>query len=91
MYAYNEDVGQNEITRIASNTTIDVYRILKADGRDDRTADMQDELMKEARQIAKGLTLIKAISQFVGPAGLNPRFDIGNEKNAGHIYSTNII
>jgi len=91
LYAYNEDVGQNEITRIASNTTIDVYRILKADGRDDRTAAQQDELMKEARSIAKGLTLIKAISQFVGPVGLNPRFDVGNEKNAGHVYSVQIL
>ena len=37
------------------------------------------------------MTLIKAISQFVGPTGLNPRFDIGNEKNAGHIYSMQIL
>lgn len=91
LYAYNEDVGQNEITRIASNTTIDVYRILKANGSDDRTAEQQEELMKEARSIAKNLTLIKAISQFVGPVGLNPRFDVGNDKNAGHVYSVQIL
>lgn len=91
LYAYNEDVGQNEITRIASNTTIDVYRILKANGRDDRTSQQQEELMKEARSIARNLTLIKAASQFVGPVGLNPRFDIGNDKNAGHVYSMQIL
>ncbi len=91
LYAYNEDVGQNEITRIASNTTIDVYRILKANGRDDRTTQQQEELMKEARSIARNLTLIKAASQFVGPVGLNPRFDIGNDKNAGHVYSMQIL
>jgi hypothetical protein len=91
LYAYNEDVGQNEITRIASNTTIDVYRILKANGRADRTAMQQEDLMKESRSIARNLTLIKAFSQFVGPTGLNPRFDIGNEKNGGHVYSMQIL
>jgi hypothetical protein len=91
LYAYNEDVGQNELTRIASNTTIDVYRILKANGSDDRTKVQQEELMKEARSIAKNLAFIKAASQFVGPVGLNPRFDVGNDKNGGHVYSVQIL
>jgi len=90
-YAYNEDVGQNEMTRIAANTTIDVYRILKADGRSDRTVQEQEDLMKEARSIARNLTFIKAASQFVGPTGLNPRFDVGNEKNGGSVYSMQIL
>jgi len=91
LYAYNEDVGQNELTRIASNTTIDVYRILKANGSDDRTKVQQEELMKEARSIAKNLAFIKAASQFVGPVGLNPRFDVGNDKNGGHVYSVQML
>ena len=91
LYAYNEDVGQNELTRIASNTTIDVYRILKANGSDDSTTERQEELMKEARSIAKNLAFIKAASQFVGPVGLNPRFDVGNDKNGGHVYSMQIL
>ena len=90
-YAYNEDVGQNEMTRIASNTTIDVYRILKANGSVDKSAQQQEDLMKESRTIARQLTLIKAFSQFVGPTGLNPRFDIGNEKNGGAVYSVQIL
>ena len=90
-YAYNEDVGQNEMTRIAANTTIDVYRVLKANGSDDRSPEQQELLLKEARSIARNLTLIKAFSQFVGPTGLNPRFDIGNDKNGGAVYSMQIL
>ena len=55
------------------------------------TPQQQEALLKEARSIAKSLTFIKAASQFVGPTGLNPRFDIGNEKNTGHVYSLQIL
>ena len=79
------------MTRIAANTTIDVYRVLKANGSDDRSPEQQELLLKEARSIARNLTLIKAFSQFVGPTGLNPRFDIGNDKNGGAVYSMQIL
>ena len=90
-FMINEDAPANELSRIAANTTIDVYRVLKANGGLDDTPQQQEALLKEARSIAKSLTFIKAASQFVGPTGLNPRFDIGNEKNTGHVYSLQIL
>ena len=91
MFMFNEDAPPGELSRIAANTTIDVYRVLKANGEDDMTPQQQDALMKKARSIAKNITLIKAFSQFVGPTGLNPRFDIGNPNNAGAMYSMQIL
>ena len=90
-FLINDDAPANELSRITANTTIDVYRVLKANGALDDTPQQQEDLLKEARSIAKSLTFIKAASQFVGPTGLNPRFDIGNEKNTGHVYSLQIL
>ena len=91
MFMFNEDAPPGELSRISANTTIDVYRVLKANGEDDMTPEAQDRLLKKSRSIARNLTLIKAFSQFVGPTGLNPRFDIGNPDNAGSIYSMQIL
>ena len=91
MFMFNEDAPPGELSRIAANTTIDVYRVLKANGEDDMTPEQQSELLKKSRSIARNITLIKAFSQFVGPTGLNPRFDIGNPDNAGSLYSMQIL
>ena len=91
MFMFNEDAPPGELSRIAANTTIDVYRVLKANGEDDMTPEAQDRLLKKSRSVARNLTLIKAFSQFVGPTGLNPRFDIGNPDNAGSVYSMQIL
>ena len=90
-FMFNEDAPPGELSRIASNTTIDVYRVLKANGEDDMTPEAQQRLLEKSRSIGKGLTLIKMFSQFVGPTGLNPRFDIGDPKNAGQVYSLQIL
>ena len=91
MFMFSEDAPPGELSRIAANSTIDVYRVLKANGEDDMTPEQQDQLLKKARSIAKSLTKIKAFSQFVGPTGLNPRFDIGDPRNAGAMYSMQIL
>ena len=91
MFAFNEDAAPGELSRIAANTTIDVYRVLKANGEDDMTPEAQQRLLEKARSIGKNLTMIKAFSQFVGPTGLNPRFDIGDPRNAGSLYSMQIL
>ena len=90
-FMFNEDAPPGELSRIAANTTIDVYRILKANGEDDMTPEAQQRLLEKSRTIGRNLTLIKMFSQFVGPTGLNPRFDIGDPKNAGNVYSMQIL
>lgn len=90
-FMFNEDAPPGELSRIAANTTIDVYRVLKANGEDDMTPEAQQRLLEKSRSIGRNLTLIKMFSQFVGPTGLNPRFDIGDPKNAGNVYSMQIL
>ena len=43
--------------------------------------------MNKAKNIARGLTLIKAFSQFVGPTGLNARYEIHDPKNNGTVWA----
>ena len=90
-FMFNEDAPPGELSRIAANTTIDVYRVLKANGEDDMTPEAQQKLLERSRTVGRNLTLIKMFSQFVGPTGLNPRFDIGDPKNAGNVYSMQIL
>ena len=84
---FDEDVPTNEITRVAGNTQIDVFRLLKANGEIDDTPEQQAQLMNKAKNIARGLTLIKAFSQFVGPTGLNARYEIHDPKNNGTVWA----
>ena len=90
-FMFNEDAPPGELSRIAANTTIDVYRVLKANGEDDMTPEAQQRLLEKSRSVGRGLTLIKMFSQFIGPTGLNPRFDIGDPKNAANVYSMQIL
>jgi hypothetical protein len=73
---------QMKLTRVQINSQIDVYRLLKANGEDDSTPEQQAQLMnRELKTTSKlGLTLIKAFSQFVGPTGLNARYEIHDPK-----------
>ena len=47
-------VPTNEITRVAGNTQIDVFRLLKANGEIDDTPEQQAQLMNKAKNIARG-------------------------------------
>ena len=84
---FNEETPTNEITRVAGNTQIDVFRLLKANGELDDTPEQQAALMEKAKGIARSLTLIKTFSQFIGPTGLNARYDVGNAKNNGTVWA----
>ena len=84
---FDEETPTNEITRVAGNTQIDVFRLLKANGELDDTPEQQAALMEKAKGIARSLTLIKTFSQFIGPTGLNARYDVGNAKNNGTVWA----
>lgn len=84
---FDEETPTNEITRVAGNTQIDVFRLLKANGELDDTPEQQAALMEKAKGIARTLTFIKAFSQYIGPTGLNARYDVGNPKNNGTVWA----
>ena len=84
---FDEETPTNEITRVAGNTQIDVFRLLKANGELDDTPEQQAALMEKAKGIARSLTFIKAFSQYIGPTGLNARYDVGNPKNNGTVWA----
>ena len=81
------DAPTDEIKRVQINSQIDVYRLLKANGEDDSTPEKQSELMQRAKQTSAWLTMVKAFSQFIGPTGLNARYEIHDEKNNGTVWN----
>lgn len=85
---FGEDgTPSDEITRVQINTQIDVYRLLKANGEDDSTPELQSKLMDRAKNTASWLTLVKAFSQFIGPTGLNARYEVHDPKNNGTVWA----
>lgn len=52
---FGEDgTPSDEITRVQINTQIDVYRLLKANGEDDSTPELQSKLMDRAKILLLG-------------------------------------
>ena len=88
IWGFDSDNPNNEIARVAGNTQIDIYRLLKANGELDDTQQQQIALQQKAKKIGRGITLIKAFSQFIGPTGMNPRYDkIGDPKNNTTVWA----
>lgn len=81
------DAPTDEIKRVQINSQIDVYRLLKANGEDDSTPEKQAELMQRAKTTSAWLTMVKAFSQFIGPTGLNARYEIHDPKNNGTVWA----
>lgn len=79
--------NQGELMRVAGNTIIDAFTVLEANGMDTSTQAGQQETMEKAVNVARGMTFIKALSQWVGPTSLNVRYDIGDPRNADNFIS----
>ncbi len=79
--------NQGELMRVAGNTIIDAFTVLEANGMDTTTRAGQQDTMEQAVNVARGMTFIKALSQWVGPTSLNVRYDIGDPRNADNFIS----
>jgi len=66
--------NQGELMRVAGNTIIDAFTVLEANGMDTTTRAGQQDTMEQAVNVARGMTFIKALSQWVGPTSLNVRY-----------------
>lgn len=82
------DADPSNLNNVYGNTYQDMFAYLSTTGEYDLT-DSSDvaRLDEDSRQAARGMTFVRAISQFVGPTSASPQYRFRNE--AGEFYFVN--
>lgn len=80
--------NSDEAERLYANTTIDVYKaMLYAGLANDSSPEAAEISLDQASEYAKKILIIRAISQFLGPAGAaTPEFELTTESGTVYLF-----